>query len=247
MFVVSMMFINLNLLYAILISYMSDARATQEVQEAKEWSKFMDKVYGFGNTVARALQLQARFRSCFPGLWSRMKTWEKNRMELEKKRDQRVAMRKKMEKGHDDIEDQLGSANPSFGRRKKRVYKQEINLDTVDVESNASETESEPDLGPLRFVEQLESKHNMWDPEHHDEHDDHHFHGHAIEDAHHDKENHHDHHHHHDAFGGNHQPQEVDRDEEAKELVLKATEHVVFTITERCRGVRALVVGEMGE
>merc|ERR1719454_921524 len=254
MFVVSMVFINMNLLYAIIISYMSDARAVQEVAEAKEWSKFMDKVFGFGNTVARALQLQARFRSCFPGLWSRMKTWEKNRMELEKKRDQRVAMRKKMEKGHDDIEGLLGSASPNFGRRKKRMYKQEVDLDAIDIESNKSDTESEPDLGPLRFTEQLESKHNMWDPEHHDDHDEHHLHN-SIEDMHHDKENHHhhgDHHHHHgehghDAFGGAHQPQEVDRDEEAKELVLKATEHVVFTITERCRGARALVVGEMGE
>merc|ERR1719486_1179008 len=49
-------------------------------------------------------------------------------------------------------------------------------------------------------------------------------------------------------FPGMHQEEEeVDRDEEAKELVLEATEHVVQTIKERCRGARNLVIGEMGE
>lgn len=278
MFVVSMVFINMNLLYAIIISYMSDARAVQEVAEAKEWAKFMDKVYGFGNTVARGLQLQARFRSCFPGLWSRMKTWEKNRMELEKKRDARVAMRLKMQMPHEDIEGVMGSASPSYGRRKKRMYKQEAELDSIDIESNKADTDSEPDLGPLRFKEQLETKHDHHD-DHHFHHDDHDHHL-SIEDAHHDKENHHHHnhhhhhhhdhhhhhgdhhhhdhhhhdhhhhhhdHHHHHGFGADHHQDQADRDEEAKELVFKATEHVVWTITERCHGARNLVVGEMGE
>merc|ERR1719506_3248792 len=85
-FVISMIFVNLNLFYAILISYMSDARQSQEMAQAKEMGKFTDKINGFLETVTRVLQLQARFRGCVPGLYSRMKNWEKNRMALEKKR-----------------------------------------------------------------------------------------------------------------------------------------------------------------
>jgi hypothetical protein len=44
------------------------------------------------------------------------------------------------------------------------------------------------------------------------------------------------------------QEEEVpDRDENAKELVMEATEHIVNTIKERCNGARQLVIGEMGE
>merc|ERR1719375_1123607 len=42
MFVVSMIFVNLNLFYAILISYMSDARMSMEMEQAKRTAKFLD-------------------------------------------------------------------------------------------------------------------------------------------------------------------------------------------------------------
>jgi len=243
-FIVSMIFINLNLFYAIIISNISEARQSQEMQQAKEWGKFSDKIMGFGATIGRILQLEDRFRGCFPGLWSRMKTWDKNREALEKKRDERMAMRAKMKDPHEDLEGALGSANPNCGRRKKRVYKQEAELD--DDDDKASEVESEPDLGPLRFKEQLEPKDTF-------DHDEHHHHHHHRE--HHnlleDDDSDHD--------TGAYPPpgmipgippqqeEPLDRDEEAKELVLEATEHVVQTIKERCRGARNLVVGEMGE
>jgi len=255
-FVVSMIFVNLNLFYAILISYMSDARQTQEMEQKKANDKFFDKIQGFANTVSRLLQLQARFRGCFPGLWSRMKTWEKNKMALEKKRDERLLMRAKMQMPHEDIENVLGSANPSYGRRKKRVYKQEADVDLDD--DKKSEDESEPDLGPLRFKEQLEVQHHDMDQEHLDMMHAHHQ-G-MLEDmgghgGHHD--DHHGHGHGHDPMsqvppgmnlpGFQQEEEEVDRDEEAKELVLEATEHVVGTIKERCKGARNLVMGEMAE
>jgi len=245
-FIVSMIFINLNLMYAIFISYLSDARMSCEMEQAKSMEKFTDKILGFGETVGRVLQLGARFRGCFPGLWSRMKTWEKNRMALEKKRDERMAMRAKMKMPHDDLDKALGSANPNCGRRKMRAFKQSVDME--DDDDAPSEDESEPDLGPLRFKEQLE-KRDEYDPDEHH----HHHHHHALEDEHHDDFNHPDpmsipppgmip------GFGNLNAPEEPeDRDEEAKELVLEATEHVVQTIKERCKGARALVVNEMGE
>jgi len=241
-FIVSMIFINLNLFYAILISYMSDARQSQEMEQAKALEKFTDKLAGFGSSVGRVLQLEARFRGCFPGLWSRMKTWDKNKEALEAKRDARMAMRARMLMPHDDLDTALGSANPSCGRRKKRAYKQTAELDEDD--DQQSEIESEPDLGPLRFKEQLEAKVDDWESEHH------HHHHHALEDEHHDDDNLPD------PMSvpppgmipGLYQTEEPDdRDEEAKELVLEATEHVVQTIKERCKGARTLVVNEMGE
>lgn len=236
MFVISMIFVNLNLFYAILISYMSDARQTQEMAQKKEQAKFNDKVFGLFETVGRVLQLQARFRSCFPGLWSRLKTWENQRMDLERKRDERMNFKAKLLVPDEDIQKSLGPASPNCGRRRKRVFKQELDVDADD--DKESVAESEPDLGPLRFKEQLEA-------EQHDPGDEHHE------------------HHHHDqdteglmalkdmpgGFGGGEQdlPEEAQENEAAQELVLEACEHIVKTITERCRGARNLVCGEMGE
>merc|ERR1719359_807143 len=77
LFVVGMIFVNLNLFYAILISSLSEARQTQEVKQAKATARLVDKFVGFFETAGRVLKLQARFRGCFPGLYSRMKQWEK--------------------------------------------------------------------------------------------------------------------------------------------------------------------------
>jgi len=241
-FVISMIFININLFYAIIISFMSDARQSQEMAQKKEMEKFNDKLFGFGETLARVGQFQARFRGCFPGLYSRMKNWEKERLILERKRDDRLELRARMLKPHEDLETALGSASPGCGRRKKRAYKQ-ASVDDAD-DDVKSEQDSEPDLGPLRFKEQLEPKEIFDEHEHHHHH---HHHHHALEDEHlDDQENM-------PPPGmlppGFPQPEEEieDRDEDAKELVLEALEHVVGTIKERCRGARNLVIGEMGE
>jgi len=249
-----MIFVNMYLFYAIIISYMSDARQSQEMAQAKEMGKFTDKINGFLESVSRILQLQARFRGTFPGLYSRMKNWEKNRMALEKKRDERLVERARMLAPHEDSEDQLGSANPNCGRRKMRVFKQEVDWEADD--DAKSEEESEPDLGPLRFKEQLEDK-----PGHDDHYDDHHHGHHEHRHGSHETAGHHDDHGHESGFDhpsndlihqmlpGHFIPgeDEIDRGEEAKELVLEATEHVVATIKDRCKGARALVKGEMDE
>jgi len=240
-FIVSMIFVNLNLFYAIIISNISEARQSQEMAQAKEWAKFSEKIMGFVETVTRVLQLEARFRGAFPGLWSRQKTWAKQKEDLERKRDERMEMRARMKNPHDDLEGALGSANPNCGRRRKREYKQSAEVD--DDDDKESVVESEPDLGPLRFKEQLEAK-----EDHGDEHHHHHHHSNNMLE---DESDHGEP----QAYpppgmipGLPPQDEEVaDRDEEAKELVLEATEHVVQTIKERCKGARQLVVSEMGE
>jgi len=151
LFVVGMVFVIMNLFYAILISSLSEARQTQEVQQAKAMENFTDKILGFLETLARVLQLQSRFRGCFPGLYSRQKRWEKNRIELEKQRDAMVLERERAKMPEASLESALGAANPNFGRRKARPYK--ANLD--DDDDAKSEAESEPDLGALRFKENL--------------------------------------------------------------------------------------------
>merc|ERR1719424_1597330 len=242
-FVTSMIFVNMNLFYAIIISFMSDARASQEMAQAREMAKFNDKCMGFVDTVVRVTQLGARFRSCFPGLWTRMKTWEKKEEALEKQREERLRLKALAQNPNQHAEINLGSANPGCGRRKKRNFKQTLDPDG-DSEAE-EEVESEPDLGPLRFAEQLEPQ-----PEEDEE------------------PGHHAHHHHihvdRDEYGdvlpppeapppgmmcAGYVPEEsvIDRDENAKELVLEATEHVVSTIKDRCKGARQLVIGEMGE
>lgn len=234
LFVVGMIFINMNLFYAILISYMSDARLQCEVEQDKEWGKFMDKIDGFCGSLSQFLQLKERFRGCFPGLYSRMKNWEKARMKLEEQRDEFVAEKERANKPHEDFEKNLGTANPNFARRKKREYRQSADAD--DDDDAKSVAESEPDLGPLRFKEQLEKQ----DDALHD------FGHHALEDEQPKKEQTLPH----PMAGmpGFHQEEEMpDRDEEAKELVLEATRHVVNTIKARCKGARHLVLAEMND
>merc|ERR1719424_75179 len=237
-FIVSMIFVNMNLFYAIVISTLSEARQSQEMEQAKENDKFVEKCVGFVESVSRVFQLAERFRGMFPGLYTRMRTWENAAKVLETKRDDKVEERKKaalitIEEGA------LGSASPDCGRRRKRVFKQE--LEDPDAEDDvAEEVESEPDLGPLRFREQLEPQEEYNEDEHH---------------------HHHHHEHHEDEDAPVYEPpppgaekffepeaEELpDRDEKAKELVLEATEHVVTTIKDRCKGARNLVIGEMGE
>jgi len=229
LFVVGMIFVNLNLFYAILISTLSEARQTQEVKQAKANEKLKEKIYGFLETAARVLKLQSRFRQCFPGLYSRMKTWEKNRMVLERKRDDRLMEKAQGKKESTDIEGALGSASPSCGRRKARKRADVGNIDD-DARSEVSEAESEPDLGNLFFKEQLNP--HRFAQNHHE----------MIGDMHHDESMP-------NPFGQPMDPEEMEREREnhAKEMVLEATEYVCETIKDRCRGARQLVLSEMND
>jgi hypothetical protein len=244
MFVVGMIFINMNLFYAILISSLSEARQTQEVEQAKKTENFMDKIYGFVETLSRVLQLQQRFRGCFPGLYSRMKKWEKERMELEKQRDQMVRDRERAKMPVADIDAALGAANPNFGRRKARKYKQTVDDDDDDVKSVA---ESEPDLGSLRFKENLVPPPNWHGRSNNADFSE--FATGFAEGFAEGMDN---------AMGTNgamsdllkqamSEREEYERQEYAKDKVLDATEYIVETVKDRCRGARQLVLSEMGD
>jgi hypothetical protein len=226
LFVVGMIFVNMNLFYAILISSLSQARQSQEVIQAKKTQKLLDKFYGFADTAARVLQLQQRFRQCFPGLYSRMRNWEKQRLELERKRDDRIAEKTQKKNPDGDVEETLGAASPNFGRRAQRKKAQAI--EDEDALEEESEIESEPDLGSLYFKDQL-NPHRFHEAHHHD-------------------------HDHHDGsiphpFGEPVDPAELEREKEehAKAMILEATEYVCDTVKERCRGARQIVLAEMND
>lgn len=156
-------------------------------------------------------------------------------MDLERKRDERMDFKAKLLVPDEDIQATLGAASPGQGRRRKRVFKQELDVDADD--DKESVAESEPDLGPLRFKEQLEA-------EQHDPGDEHHEHHHNDQDSEgmmalKDMDG--------GGGGGGDLPEQNQENEQAQELVLEACEHIVGTITKRCRGARNLVCGEMGE
>jgi len=233
LFVVGMIFVNMNLFYAILISSLSEARQTQEVEQAKAMENFTDKIVGFLETCGRVMQLQQRFRGCFPGLYSRMKRWEKARLELEKRRDEMVLERERAKMPEANIDMALGAASPNIGRRKARAYKQSLEDDDAK-----SEAESEPDLGALRFKENLIPPPNWQGSSYAD----------GFGDG--------------PAEGTNMETsfmttgaaetlrtdrEEFERQEYAKEKVLDATEYIVETVKDRCRGARQLVLSEMGD
>lgn len=240
LFVVGMIFVIMNLFYAILISSLSEARQTQEVQQAKAMENFTDKIKGFFETAFRLMQCQQRFRGCFPGLYTRMKRWEKNKLELEKQRDEMVLERERAKMPEANIDMALGAANPNFARRKQRAYRQ-----SLDDEDAKSEAESEPDLGALRFKENLEPPAN--------------WHGYRNDPVATDTFS--------GGFGGlsgidlgtgftagsgaseaaRNEREEFERQEYAKEKVLDATEYIVGTVKDRCRGARLLVLSEMGD
>jgi len=221
--------------------------------QKKEWAKFSDKAMGFAETLSTTLKLKERYRSCFPGLYSRQKNKAKKQEELERARDAYVLEKERIRLSHEGHEHTLGSANPNLGRRKKKVLVSATDDD--DFSDKDSDPGSEPDLGPLRSLEQLDP-----DPYKHWDDDDHHI---MLEDM---------------VSGGppmfspgtsntlrntagkggfgmagtlpggfGTQTNEVERDDDAIELVLEATEYVVQGIKDRCRGARQLVLSEMGE
>jgi hypothetical protein len=253
LFVVGMIFVIMNLFYAILISTLSEARQTQELAQKEANAKFKDKIMGFFETVARALQLQQRMRGCFPGLYSRMKQWEKNRIELEKERDDQVLEKERAKMPEANMEKTLGAASPNFGRRKAARRKTEADLD----EDEPSDVESEPDLGKLKFKEQLEpppgyfgnSKKKGGEEAFAEA-----FVGGLVQGMGEAVDNLAGDNHFSNALNANFpQKENVDpaeqfeRDEYAKEKVLEATGHIVDTVIGRCRGARQLVLSEMGD
>lgn len=232
LFILGMIFVILNLFYAIMISALSDARQTQDMKASKDWQRTVDKVQGFWETVSRVLALQQRFRSCFPGLHSRLNTRRKKLEAKEELRDMQARARARQKAPQQSVEEALGPASPNAGRRKKRTLASAVN----EQEDEGSDVGSEPDIGPISKDRLLRTKYG-WDS----------FGMMALQD---------------EAGGatngvngetpggmpfGNIPPEEDELNDEAIDLVLEATGHVVKGIKDRCRGARSLVLSEMKE
>merc|ERR1712173_12299 len=111
-----MLFITMNLYYAIMISALSDAKIEQDVKARQQWKKNksqMMQVYAWLNTN---LQLEHRFKTCFRGVWSRYKRRKEAHKELEAQREEEYALKMALKQPQQDTEAALGPASPALGR-----------------------------------------------------------------------------------------------------------------------------------
>ncbi|CAJ1349115.1 unnamed protein product [Effrenium voratum] len=154
MYVVSIFFIIMNLFYAIIVSTLSDAKAEEDSKQKKKWAVLQDRITDSWHAINYGGKMEKQFRSCFPGLYSRLMKRHQRVQAHEKERDDMV-LGKEMKIRMQDSTIALGPGSATWGRRPRRQ------LATVAIEDKVeSEDEgSEPDLGPLRTLDQLrESK-----------------------------------------------------------------------------------------
>merc|ERR1719296_41144 len=230
MLVLSMIFVILNVFFAIMISALADAKAAQDNQ-GKGGQVVMSRAMDLWNTACKELRLEHRFRTCVPGLYSRIDQYRKRVAEKEEERDTELARKERMRKP--DASLGLGPGDPSIGRRPARVP---ANLNVDDLSD--SDQGSEVDLGPLHRKEQLTGK--MFadmpgglEPEK------------ALMDS-------------TETSGtgpgfpgsnnnNNFAGQEDELTEEGVKLVIKATRHIVGGIVDRTHGARGVLFSEMTE
>mmetsp|Transcript_118284 Transcript_118284/g.359807 ORF Transcript_118284/g.359807 Transcript_118284/m.359807 type:complete len:613 (+) Transcript_118284:1-1839(+) len=149
LFVVIMFFVVMNLFSAIMLRALAAAK-TSDAERAKEWQRNKDRMWDFWQTTSRTLRLELRFRTCVPGLYSRMMTRRKKRQELERQRDLAVLERRQVRRADDLQAQALGPGSPQCGRRQRRA------LASVTVQDESESEESEADLGPLKVREDLQ-------------------------------------------------------------------------------------------
>lgn len=224
MFVLSMVFVILNVFFSIMICALADAKAAEE-KSGTGWVAMVERVTDLWNSMNNELRLEYRFRTGLPGLYSRINNYKKAVAEKEQERDDEVLRKKRLIKP--DVTLALGPGDPSCGRRAQR------NANTVNVEDfSDSDQWSEPDLGPLYKREQLTGK--MYsdpvlggEPER----------AAALMNS--------------SESSGVFLPQdgagEEDLTEDGIKLVIKATRHIVDGIVDRTHGARGVLFGEMLE
>eukprot|EP00747_Dinoflagellata_sp_TGD_P064563 gnl/TRDRNA2_/TRDRNA2_153955_c1_seq1.p1 gnl/TRDRNA2_/TRDRNA2_153955_c1~~gnl/TRDRNA2_/TRDRNA2_153955_c1_seq1.p1 ORF type:complete len:762 (+),score=126.55 gnl/TRDRNA2_/TRDRNA2_153955_c1_seq1:93-2378(+) len=225
LFIIGMVFIIMNLFYAIMISALSDAKQKDDIEQIKRYQKLQDKLEVFFEAMYKMLDVENTYRTVFPGLYSRCLNRKKKQKDLEKMRDDQVALRERLKKPQSDTE-VLGPASPSVGRRPQ--YRPASVEQDKDIEDDISEA----DLGPLRSQEQLDKISGRHVP-------DYALGGMAAGLG----------------AGHGDNPQEVplagsDEDESNRivvELVLQASQHVMNTLIDRTKGARNLVLTEMNQ
>jgi len=226
MFVLSMIFVILNVFFAIMISALADAKASQDNQ-GKGWQVVMSRANDLWLSACKDLRLEHRFRTCVPGLYSRINQYRKRVAEKEEERDLEVLRKERMRKP--DASLGLGPGDPSIGRRPARVP---ANLNVDDLSD--SDQGSEVDLGPLHRKDQLTGKRfddpGLGGPEPEKN----------LMDSTDDSAN--------GFFGsGNYPGQEDEITEDGIKLVIKATRHIVGGIVDRTHGARGVLFSEMTE
>lgn len=153
LFILVVYFIIMNLLYAIVLSALGDAKGNQDTHTRRAWLKNLEHVKSFWATLERVLSLEYRFRTCFGGLSSRQQKWAAKRRAKEKERDEDYAARMRAKQPQENLEEMLGPASPGMGRRKRGPMARHESDEHSDEEID--DDISEPDLGPLKSREQL--------------------------------------------------------------------------------------------
>lgn len=150
MFMLAMVFVILNVFYAMMISALADAKASEE-KTASQWLQTLERLTGVWQTVSKSMRLEYRFQTCVPGLYSRIIIYQKQQKEKEKEREEHILRRERMRKP--DVASGLGPGDPSLGRRKRKAANSVSQEDVSD-----SDDGSEVDLGILRSKDQLTGK-----------------------------------------------------------------------------------------
>jgi hypothetical protein len=228
LYVVVMVFVVMNLFYAIMISALADAKRVEDLKSEKKWQQQVERARDLWDGIYESWRLEHRFRTCVPGLYARLMKKKQKREEHEMMRD--AAYLYKQQHHHqlaDDLKD-LGPGSPMWGRRKQRKLQ---GLEAAK-EGEDSSSGSEADLGPLRNEDQvtrraIENKSGNRSPKG----------GPARLDS-------------ADSFDS------VDSDEDKKQteptaqaidLVIDATRYVANTVVTRTEGARGVLFAEMGE
>lgn len=152
-FVVGIFFVIMNLFYAIMVSTLSEAKAEEDAKHKKKIAQLLDRLLDLWSMLKTQFRLDQRFRSSFPGLYSRIMKRKKKQEMKEKAREENMIY--KIKARAPDALQMLGPGSPQWGRRQKR------NLATVAQEEELVQSDSEgseDDLGPLRSIEQIKDK-----------------------------------------------------------------------------------------
>merc|ERR1719436_1597887 len=72
LYVLLMIFVIVNLFYAIMIRALADVKEEEGFSKGRQWEQTKEKATVVWDTLKSQLRLEERFRSCFPGLHGRM-------------------------------------------------------------------------------------------------------------------------------------------------------------------------------
>jgi len=148
-YVVGMMFVVLNLFYAIIISALADVRKEEDMKSGKKLEQTAGKARDLWEAFSNQFRLQQRFRSSCPGLYARIQIRKKNQLKKEEERDAECMRREFAKRPNAALA--LGPGDPSKGRKPKPASNS-INAEEAFSDSDDA---SEVDLGPLRNKAQL--------------------------------------------------------------------------------------------